>query len=261
MLEWLTNRRKLALAEDNASRKAERAEHWMTIYYECRAIKDRLDLELSASVGQEIQDRLDVERLQAHAVRLYGDCQLAIRLRDEARDFRDRDEADVASFERMHRQDTVAIEKLQAEVVEAQGHVRNGDDNIQRLEAERDALATELNETRDLLFFEAKTSEERIVALQRVEAERDEAWQEATAAAGARDGWQQTAGELQADRDEWKGKADIAGQAWADGNRTIERYEARIKALEGRLTYLQESLAAAQKNDKRGPDGRFRKVQ
>ena len=93
--------------------------------------------------------------------------------------------------------------------------------------------------------------------LQRVEAERDEARQEWTAAAGARDAWQQTAGELQSDRDEWKGKADIAGQAWADGNRTIERYEARIRELEVQITYLQESLVAAQKNDKRGPDGRF----
>ena len=75
--------------------------------------------------------------------------------------------------------------------------------------------------------------------IQRVEAERDEAWQEATAAMGARDAWQQTAGELQAGIDRRE--------------HTIERHEARIKAL-------QEALAAAQKNDKRGPDGRFRKV-
>ena len=191
MLEWLTNRKKLALAQerqrwhrDNATRRAERAEHWMTQYYALREVKDRLDLELSASVGREMSGRLDVERLQSHAVRLYGDCQ----------------------FSNACLADTQAdIEKLQTEAVEARGHVRNGDDNIQRLEAER-----------------------------------DEAWQEATGSGmGSRDAWQQTAGELQAGIDRRE--------------RTIERQEARIKALAA-------GLAFAQKNDKRGPDGRFRKV-
>ena len=129
MLEWLTNRKKLAELEErrrwhmeDATRRAERAEHWMTQYYGLREVKDRLDLELSASVGREMRDRLDVERLQAHAVRLYGDCQ----------------------FSNACLADTQAdIEKLRAEAVEARGHVRNGDDNIQRLEAERDEARQE----------------------------------------------------------------------------------------------------------------------
>ena len=133
----------------------------------------------------------DRKLLQAHAVRLYGDCRFSDELQAETqKDF-----------------DWFQLESRK----------------------QRDAAQADLERQR-LWASSLQTVQGRIMA------ERDMWFSKWVEALGHADAWEQTAGELQAEVDRRE--------------RTIERQEARIKALE-------EGLAKAQKNDRRGPDGRF----
>ena len=134
---------------------------------------------------------------------------------------------------------------------------KQADDNLQRVEAERDEALGNIHQIR--ADFDSIRDINNVVRAYADSTHKDLITQryhndtlntvqarlmaERTTAQGLRDGWEQTAGELEVEADRLR--SESSGK-----DRTIENYEFVIKKLRA-------DLEQAKRNDQRGPDGRF----